>query len=275
MDKNINHNEDQHIVHMWEPFNFKPKRGYDYRKIGFFNTLFYFFSRGIVQGLLNIYNHFVFGMKVQGKKNIKKISKKQGSVVIANHVHILDCTLIASLVGRMRRIYFTTLESNFNIPVIRHLVKGLGGVPIPENISGLNEFFHEMQNALIDGDFVCMYPESVLYPYYEGIRDFKSGAFHLAVDTNSPIIPMVITFRKPTGFYALYKKKPCLTITALEPIEIPKNGEHHEKIIELMNKCHFVMTEAVDNQKFIPPSRRYCFGLRIRNRSKRGDKNKG
>ena len=272
MDEKIGKNEDQHIVHMWEPFNFKTKLGYKYRHTGFLSSFFYFLGRGIVQIILNIYNHFVFGLKVEGKKNIRQISKKQGAVVISNHVHILDCTLIACMVGRMRRIYFSTLESNFNIPVIRHLVKGLGGVPIPKTLSGLNEFFLEMQKALKAGDFVCMYPESVLYPYYEGIRDFKSGAFHLAVDTNSPIVPMVITFRKPTGIYAIYKKKPCITITALKPIDVPKNGKHREKIMNLMDQCHCAMKLEVDTKKFIPPSRRYCFGLRIRNRSKRGTK---
>ena len=270
MDKKLNLNEEEHIVHMWEPFNFKTKIGYKYRNTGIISSFFYYLGRSIVQGILNIYNHFVFGLKVEGKSNIKKISKKTGAVVIANHVHILDCTLIACMVGRMRRIYFSTLESNFNIPVIRHLIKGLGGVPIPKTIPGLNEFFKEMQKALKTGDLVCMYPESVLYPYYEGIRDFKSGAFHLAVDTNCPIVPMVITFRKPTGIYALYKKKPCITITALKPINVPSKGKHKEKIVSLMSQCHSAMTTVVDNKKFIPPSRRYCFGLRIRNRSKRG-----
>lgn len=255
--------EEKHLVHMWEPFNFHAKKGYDYRRNGILQRIFYYIIRGVVQTILNVYNRFMFGLRIQGRDNIKFLGKKNGGVVICNHVHMLDATIVAGAVGRFRRIYFTSLESNFRIPVIRHLIRGLGGVPIPSNRSSLEEFVLEMEKAIISGDLVCMYPESVLHPYFEGVRGFHKGAFHLAVDTDCPILPLLISFRKPRGLYALYKKKPCITITLLPPINVPKEGTRKEKIIKLRDVCQEKMSKAYSLVEIIPRSGRYKLGYAI------------
>ena len=54
-----------------------------------------------------------------------------------------------------------------------------------------------------------MYPEGILYPYYNGLRRFRNGAFKIAADCGCGVTPAVITFRKRKGLYRLFRRKPC------------------------------------------------------------------
>ena len=58
-----------------------------------------------------------------------------------------------------RRAYFITLQSNLELPVIRHLVRLLGGIPIPRGRRMPPRFHKEVLRALEEGAAVPIYPE--------------------------------------------------------------------------------------------------------------------
>ena len=166
-------------------------------------------------------------------------------MVVCNHVHLLDCTFIDCAIP-VKRMYYTTLESNLGIPIARHLIRWFGGVPIPTSMENLKTFMTEMDRALKCGHFVCMYPEGVLYPYFSDLRDFKDGAFKIAARSNVPVLPLVITFRKPRGIYRLYKKKPCVTLKILPPV-FPAAPRGRKSALEMKDKCYSAMRQAISN----------------------------
>ena len=94
------------------------------------------------------------------------------------------------------------------------------------------EFFEQINKALLDGKTVHMYPEASLWPYYKKLRPFKKGAFKMAVDTNCPIIPIVYTFEEPTGIFELYKKKKCIHAKVLEPVYPDNSLERLDRICD-------------------------------------------
>lgn len=228
--------DEEHIVKMWEPFNFQVSEGYNYLKKGVVFTFFYYISLSALFFILNIWNRVAYGMRIKGRKNIRKV-RKNGAVVVCNHTHIMDCAAIECALFP-RRSYFTTLESNFRIPVIRHILKLFGGVPIPTSMHCMKEFFDNMEKALDDRDFVCFYPEGALHPYEKDIRTFKTGAFRTAVAANKAVIPAVIVFRKPRGLMRLYRRKPCMTLSFLEPVYADENEDTRDEMLRLKDVCY-------------------------------------
>lgn len=134
--------------------------------------------------------------------------------------------------------YYPTLESNFGIPVVRHLIKLLHALPIPESIHAKTSFVKTINKLLQNGETVHFYPEGSLWPYYEKIRHFKDGAFRFAVENNIPIVPMVFTFTKHTNFLKYIKKKPSITLTILEPIYPDERINKTESIKKLKKETY-------------------------------------
>src|SRR5699024_5918851 len=85
----------------------------------------------IAYPLLIIINKFFFGFKIEGKENLENIDT--GKVTVSNHVHPMDCTMIG-LANVPQKTFFTSLETNFKIPVVRRIIKLLNAIPIPQNI---------------------------------------------------------------------------------------------------------------------------------------------
>ncbi len=204
-----------HVIHMWQPLRFKTKRGYDYRRRAFWKRAATALVRTFAFVVLQIYLRVVFGFRVSGRQNLKALGK-EGAATVCNHVHMLDCAMI-DMTLFPRRTHYITLESNFRIPFVRHLIRLLGGVPLPESPACMAELFREMGRAADGGALVHIYPEGVLIPYCETLRPFKSGAFRFVARKRLPVLPMVLTQRRPRGVFRLYKRKPCWTLHILPP----------------------------------------------------------
>lgn len=209
-----------HLLHMPETADFTTPRGYDYlRADPRQNPVRYALERvlwNVVSVLLLLIDTAAFGLRIEGWENLKPL-RRRGFVSVSNHVHPMDCTA-AALALVWKRMYFVTLESNFRIPGIRHLIRALGGVPLPKSPLCTTEMLASMRTAVAQGWVVHMYPEAVLQPYADGLRPFHKGAFTLAASAGVPVLPMAITFRRPRGLYALYKRRPCMTLHLLPPV---------------------------------------------------------
>lgn len=208
--------ETEHLLKMWMPLSFRVTEKYKYFPQG---VIFNFMNRLLrmaVYIVFPIYNRIFLGVKVKGRKNLRKL-RSAGAVTVCNHVNVLDSVLVACHSNR-RKICYPTLTSNFRIPVVRRLIRWLGAVPIPEDKQNFKRMKLALEQNLKKGGIVHFFPETVMHPYYEGMRGFRRGAFLLAYNCNVPVLPYVITYRRPRGLYRLYKSKPCLTLHILEPV---------------------------------------------------------
>lgn len=228
--------EDAHVYHMWEPLKFEIKDNYKYIPK---NILFVILSNIlsiIVNFLLVIINKVLFGYKIINRNK----REKKGTIIISNHIHPMDCTMI-SLIYAPSRVYYPTLQSNLKIPFIRHLIRILYAVPIPNKENQKVKFYNEINEALKDGKVIQMYPEGSMWPYYESIRSFKYGAFKMAVDANKGITLVRFIFTSRKGIYKLYKRKKCINAVVLG-VEYPNLSlSYNERIEELRNRCFEIM----------------------------------
>ncbi|MCR5262843.1 MAG: 1-acyl-sn-glycerol-3-phosphate acyltransferase [Clostridiales bacterium] len=206
--------DDGHILHFPQPFRFEAGRNYDFLRRGALKTSWHNLFRRFAEIVLDPFERIFLGFAISGAENID-VFDSRGAVVVCNHVSALDCTFL-EFAFPYKRTYFTTLESNFRIPVVRHLIRWLGAVPIPSKTSGLAAFTRAVTKAVEEGDCVIYYPEGILYPKYNGLRDFNEGAFRLACRTGVPVIPAVVTFRERRGIFG---KRISPSLRVLPPME--------------------------------------------------------
>lgn len=193
--------------------------------------------------LLDIVSLLFFGLKIHGKKNLRYL--KGGAVTVTNHFHYLDSPMVACTLFP-RKPLFATLKSNLEIPVVRRLIRLLGGVPIPESPKALHAFMESMRTQLLKGRIVHFYPEASLWPWHNELRPFRNGAFHLAVKSGVPVIPMVFTFRDSKGLLSKFRKKPLVDLNIGKPEYPAQSGTERSKILEMRSAVHNAMEAMME-----------------------------
>ena len=139
-----------------------------------------------------------------------------------------------------------SLDSNFRIPVVRHIIRWLGAVPLSRNPKQVRQLFSEMEMALQAGAIVQVYPEGVLVPYARQMREFHNGGFRMAAEANVPVLPMMLLQRQPRGVLRLWKRKPCMELYILPPI-FPEDGlSRPEAVARYRRKARAAMEQAAE-----------------------------
>lgn len=77
------------------------------------------------------------------------------------------------------------------------------------------------------------------------LETLKCGAFKIASQKNVPIIPMVFTYRTPTGLRKYIKKKPFITLTILKPIRPNDKLSKEEKERDIYLRTLKAMSEKM------------------------------
>ena len=183
------------------------------------DTIFYKIVKPLVWFFIKVFIH----PKVIGLENIPK----KGRILLAgNHTRWLDPV---SLVGiTKRQVHFLAKEELFH-GITKPIVKGMGCVPVNRKIhdkSALEEAIHFLEADLCIGIF----PEGTINRTKEVIMPFKIGAVKACHDTNTKLVPFIIT-----GKYKVFGKS--ATIEFLEPITIGDNlEEENQKFMELVKE---------------------------------------
>lgn len=235
-----------HVVHMPTPYVYRVDERYRFVNRNIFfrlgsALLFYV----IAMPLLGIVARLFFGLKITGKKNMRYL---KGAVTVTNHVHYLDSPMVAFTLFP-RKPFFASLKANFEIPVVRRLVRLLGGVPIPESPKALHAFMESMRVQLEKGRIVHFYPEASLWPWHDELRPFRNGAFHLAVKSDVPVLPMVFTFREPGKLMGKFRKKPLITLRIGTPEYPVKTGSERSRVLQMRSAVQEAMEAMLADHK--------------------------
>ncbi|HIW74614.1 MAG TPA: glycosyltransferase [Firmicutes bacterium] len=215
-------------------FEYCPAAPWKRELLAFLTTLF--------SPLLFLINTVYFGFTVEGRRYLEEI---EGGVTVMNHVHPMDCTMV-KLATFPRRTYFISLRRNLDLPFTGWLVRLFGGVPIPDTPKELVQFQRQIEEAVLRGDLVHFYPEGQLVRYHESLREFHRGAFFTAVRTGRPILPMVMTYRRPGPLLGLFKKKPCMRLLICAPQYADPALSRNAAVQELMERTRRVMEERAN-----------------------------
>lgn len=137
-----------------------------------------------------------FSLRLEGRKNLK-ILRKRGCIVVSNHCHYFD-TVFASYRLFPRKLFITVVQRNYEVPVIRYILRIFRALPIPANPAGFKMITKPIGEALGRGHHVMFLPEGELVFLSQTIYRFRPGAFYQAYIHQAPVLPMVYVIKRRT-----------------------------------------------------------------------------
>ena len=225
--------------------------GYKYKRTNVFNNFVSgIFYHLIAKPLMGTYCLFK-GIRIKGRENIKKLGGK-GAFIFSNHTAITDVFKFQSFVFFWgRRVNILGYSDSLSMPVVRHMTRALGYLPLPlqGDIKNMISLMDAMKFYIEKKQYVLIYPEAHIWPYYTKIRNFHSGSFNYPARLEAPVLPVVTAWRKTK-----LCKKPKQTLYILEPIfpdpdkTSAENKEYlYEETLKAMQKC----SESVKQYEYI------------------------
>ena len=210
-------------------------KNYRYKRMPLFSWFVYYLFAKPVMGTLCLLS----GIRVKGKENLKEI-KKKGYFIYSNHVATSDVFKFQSHAIHHKRINIVGYSDALTLKGIRGLEKGLGYLPIPNDIDNLLKFKDAIARLIKKKEVILIYPEAHIWPYYTHIRNFKDVSFIYPAELNAPVVPAVTIWRGKPG------KKPKQTIIFGKPIYPNPELTPLENKKYLHEQCLLEMKEISD-----------------------------
>lgn len=111
------------------------------------------------------------------------------TVVVSNHMSHLDSFLLSFLPWEMKWLAKSSL---FKIPFVGWGMRWAGDIPVVRGAGdSINVAMAKCAEYLRAGMPVCIFPEGTRSTH-EGMLPFKDGAFRLAIETGSDILPVAV-----------------------------------------------------------------------------------
>jgi 1-acyl-sn-glycerol-3-phosphate acyltransferase len=199
--------------------------------------LYYFLAMPI----LALINWLVFDLRIQGRQNLKGVDR---AIFICNHMHYLDCTMIA-LTTFPRQVVFFSQKSNFELPVAGWIIRLTGSLPVGSTHSDIARFQQEAAQKARAGVWLGIFPEGSLALYNRELQPFRKGAFLIARQANVPVIPLAISQRPSRGLRGVLRRKPLLTIRVGTPIMPRRTDDKKADVDALCKRAHQCMKELM------------------------------
>ena len=111
-------------------------------------------------------------------------------ILMHNHASFLDLFCLPTIIkGPYTGI---VAKKNFNIPLIGAILKKIHAIPIQRsNHQSAKESITLAENFLNQGFHIAIFPEGTRTMNGK-LSPFKKGGFHMAVNTRTPILPIIV-----------------------------------------------------------------------------------
>ena len=194
--------------------------------------------------LLWLANKIIFRPKIVNKK-VLKCCKKNGYYLYSNHVLPFDPIILPVMTHYRKMAIITAGPDLFSINgFVSWLVKHFGAIPVPNMDKEMTDNFVECLSYHVKkGHRVLIYPEAHIWPYYNGIRHFKSASFKYPVNDDVPIFVATTTFKQRKG-----NKKPKPIIYIDGPFYADQSLPVHAQVEDLANQAYEAMKYRASNE---------------------------
>ncbi|WP_237058256.1 MFS transporter [Microbulbifer sediminum] len=139
--------------------------------------------------LVWLLSHTMYRVKHEG---LEQIPDEGPAIIACNHVSYVDALLLAGAVRRPIR--FIMFKPIYEIPVLHFIFRTGRAIPIcsrTQDPEGYEQAFVEIEQALNDGDLLCIFPEGQLTKDGE-LTPFKAGIEKILQKNPVPVIPMAL-----------------------------------------------------------------------------------
>src|SRR6266568_3740208 len=138
---------------------------------------------GLVHGLF-----WAQGLRVDiaGQENIPRSG---GAVLAVNHTAYLDFMEVGLVGRKSHRNVRYMMKAELEHGIVGWLMKHCKAIGVDRSHGA--QSYERAVTALRDGEIVVVYPEATISRSFE-LKDFKSGAARMAIESGAPIVPMTI-----------------------------------------------------------------------------------
>lgn len=180
-----------------------------------------------------------------GEENIPRTGP---AVLACNHISYVDfvfCGKSADPLGR--KVRFMAKKSSFDHPVSGPLMRGMKHIPV-ERGNGAAAF-EQARRLLEEGEVVGMHPEETISRSYT-IKDIRSGAARLAIETGAPLIPVTLFGTQrlyPKGHKVDGRRGVAISITVGAPIPLQRTSDPETATVVLHQRMMDQLETTLDN----------------------------
>ena len=117
--------------------------------------------------------------------NLNVINPKRAYVIVANHTTAIDIIITASASPQPAR-FLAKSETKY-IPIFGYMVRMLAIIVDRNSKESREKSYGYMAAALAKGESLMLYPEGTRNKTTEKLKEFKDGAFKVAIMAQAPI----------------------------------------------------------------------------------------
>lgn len=168
-------------------------------------------------------------------KGVEYVPMRGALIVAANHVTNFD--VFPLQIALPRPLFFMGKAELFRNPLMDVVLRNLGAFPVYRGTKDQWALWHA-RRVLENGAVLGMFPEGTRSKG-RGMRLGKTGAARLAIETNTPILPVALI--GTDQFFRHFPRRARVTVKILPPI-VPRSGESP---LELTERLMFVIAAAL------------------------------
>lgn len=190
----------------------------------------------------------IAGLKIQ-VNGLEKLENNKAYVVIFNHVNILDhFVLYNAIPGVMRGV---EKASHFKWPIYGPFLTRGKQIPIQagQGARSARESLKMAETIFKSGIHVAIAPEGTRSPSGK-LMPFKKGAFHLAVDLQAELVPVVFQGMEQVNLKSSYKLYPGQVIVNISQPIVCK-GKSKQDVTQLRDACYALYVERLGKDKVL------------------------
>ncbi|WP_199120195.1 1-acyl-sn-glycerol-3-phosphate acyltransferase [Pedobacter sp. ASV28] len=181
-----------------------------------------------------------FWVTTKGKKNI---NTSRSHIYIGNHGSYLDAVAVCLTIPQ----YFSALGKIeiTKVPVFGLIYKRIVVLIDRSSKESRDISVMALKKDVANGQSILIFPEGTMNQTESPLSDFFDGAFRIAIETQTPIIPFVmVNNKKLLPRKNPLKARPGLIISILLP-EVSVTGLSLEDVPALKKKVYDLMEEAI------------------------------
>jgi 1-acyl-sn-glycerol-3-phosphate acyltransferase len=182
-------------------------------------------------------------LDIQGRE---KIDESMTCVAVANHQSMLDIPLLHSLFFHFK---WVSKKENLYLPLVGwNMILNRYVIIDRASKKSTLKMMRECRNYLENGSSMMIFPEGSRS--FDGkLRNFKDGAFRLALQTNLPILPIVQdgTWKAVKGNKMVINGHTTMKVRVLDPVMPHEFGDRDPG--ELSKKVRSVMESALNEMR--------------------------
>ena len=189
------------------------------------------------------------------KTGLERVDPKKAYVIVANHQSMAD---IICVFNSFLHFKWVAKKVLFKVPLLGWNMSLNGYVPIDRgNPESREKCLRECREWLVKGSSVFFFPEGTRSQDGK-LREFKPGAFRLAVESGCDVLPIVIrnSLHAIPKHSKLLSGKSKMTLEVLEPLAIAefKNGDLESSARRLSDEVRRRIAVALEGQNVEPPA---------------------